>query len=174
MTEEQKIKSRRRRTMQMRKYRKAAKPKREPGRPSHVPTPELQEKVMRYVGAGMSQNDIAHVIGISISSLLRHYRHELDVGAAHCRAQGIDMLWGAARNNNISAIKAIVESARINSAAADIQQRGKMKEIKEIERPAPQPRIGKRQQNVIDAEKAATGIYSVPDAPVRLVHSSGS
>lgn len=150
----------------MRKYRKAAKPKNPPGRPSHVPTEELKTRVIRYVGAGMSQESIANVVGISVSSLLRHYRHELDVGASLCEAAGIDMLWSAADKGNISAIKAIVEKSTVSAAVADIRNRGKMKEVKEIEDSKPRvPQLGKRKQQVLEAEKAASGIYAVPTAP---------
>jgi hypothetical protein len=54
--------------------------KRPQGRPEIEPTPEQREDVTIMMSAGLTQATIAKILKISIASLQKHYRHELDVG----------------------------------------------------------------------------------------------
>lgn len=48
-----------------------------PGRPRHVPTAELRQRVAELHAEGLGQVKIAHAIGITGPTLARHYRLEL-------------------------------------------------------------------------------------------------
>lgn len=52
----------------------------ERGRPAHQPDDESREKVRMLAMVGTRQEDIARVMGMSVDSLARHYREELDLG----------------------------------------------------------------------------------------------
>jgi hypothetical protein len=56
--------------------------KRGPGKPPHEPSQVDRDTVSAMAAGGISQEDIARVRGISRNTLLKHYRHELDTGAA--------------------------------------------------------------------------------------------
>lgn len=51
------------------------------GNPPHEPTPATREQVRLYAKIA-SQETIAAVMGVSVDTLQRHYREELDVGQA--------------------------------------------------------------------------------------------
>lgn len=53
-----------------------------PGRPPWVPTEEDRKKVRLYAGLGMTQEQIGALIGVSVDSLDRKCREDLDVGKA--------------------------------------------------------------------------------------------
>lgn len=57
-------------------------PKRKQGRPAHAPTPELRQRVEGYVSCGVTHEQIRKLLNISRPSLEKHYRTELDLGAA--------------------------------------------------------------------------------------------
>ena len=48
------------------------------GRPRHVPTAELRQRVAELHAEGLGQVKIAHAIGITGPTLARHYRIELN------------------------------------------------------------------------------------------------
>lgn len=54
--------------------------KRLKGRPEIVPTDQEREDVTIMMASGLTQDTIAKILKISIPSLQKHYRHELDVG----------------------------------------------------------------------------------------------
>lgn len=53
---------------------------RKPTKREHVPTPSQREAVEECVGLGLTQPQIAKVMGISIATLVRHYKDELEMG----------------------------------------------------------------------------------------------
>lgn len=48
------------------------------GRPRHVPTADLRQRVAQLHAEGLGQVKIAHAIGITGPTLARHYRLELN------------------------------------------------------------------------------------------------
>ncbi len=48
-----------------------------PGRPRHVPTPELRSEVQRLHDLGQSQSEIAAAVGVTEPTLRLHYHTEL-------------------------------------------------------------------------------------------------
>lgn len=53
---------------------------RKPTKREHVPTSSQREAVEECVGLGLTQPQIAKVMGISIATLTRHYKDELEMG----------------------------------------------------------------------------------------------
>lgn len=51
------------------------------GRPMHLPSTYTRRQVEMMVAYGIPQASIAHIIGISIPTLEKHYRNEIDHGA---------------------------------------------------------------------------------------------
>jgi hypothetical protein len=46
----------------------------------HIPTEKSRKGVLHAVGLGMNHENIAKVMGISVTALTNHYREELDIG----------------------------------------------------------------------------------------------
>lgn len=61
--------------LELRKHRA-----RKPSKREHVPTQPQREAVEEAVGLGLTQAQIAKVMGISVSSLVKHYKEELELG----------------------------------------------------------------------------------------------
>jgi len=57
------------------------------GRPSFCPTDEQRHYVEAMVSFGIPRTEIARVIGISDDTLAKHFREELDTGAAKANAR---------------------------------------------------------------------------------------
>lgn len=55
----------------------------QPGRRCHAATADRKQLVASLAGAGQSQPKIAKALGISIPTLIRHYRAELDAASGH-------------------------------------------------------------------------------------------
>lgn len=70
----------------------AAKPPPKRGQPPHVPTDKDRLTVKVMVAGGIEQVDIAGVLGISGPTLRKHYRREIDTGAAEIGAQVVASL----------------------------------------------------------------------------------
>lgn len=56
------------------------------GRPPHEPTDEMREDVKKYVRVGIRQDLIASILGISVPTLEKHYRKEIDEATALANA----------------------------------------------------------------------------------------
>lgn len=58
-----------------------------PGRPEHEPTELSRQAVSQHVALGLNHDEIAGLIGISVSCLQNRYEHELATGRARTVAQ---------------------------------------------------------------------------------------
>lgn len=67
--------------------------KRGPGRPAHEPTEKERKMVESMSAYGIPQQDIAAVLGINRSTLLNHYREELDTARSKANAKVAEMLY---------------------------------------------------------------------------------
>jgi hypothetical protein len=74
------------------------------GRPAHIPTEEQRIRVQAYATVGTPHNDIAILMGITLKTLLKRYRLELDRGKAQGNAQMGGRLYKAGMNGNIAAM----------------------------------------------------------------------
>jgi len=52
------------------------------GQPPHAPTKATRAEVQRLSGVGITQFQIATLIGIDVKTLVKHYRDDLDMGVA--------------------------------------------------------------------------------------------
>ena len=74
------------------------------GRPSFSPTDEQRRIVEAMTGYGIPQQDIARVIGIHEESLRKHFREELDTGAARANARVAEFLFERATGQRGEAV----------------------------------------------------------------------
>ncbi len=76
----------------------------EVGRPEHEPTQQTRNSVSQMASYGIIQDIIAKCIGISLPTLHKHYRHELDTAAANLTVLVANkLISNALDENNISA-----------------------------------------------------------------------
>ena len=129
------------------------------GRPAYEPTPEDRETVeqMRYFGE--TESVIAIALGITIPTLRKHFRDELDTGAAKQRRDVIGFLFAQARKGNVSAAKKLEEMGRIAGAATSVKARE-----------ARAPKLGKKEIQAA-AAKAVSGKFAPPEPPKLVVVS---
>jgi hypothetical protein len=103
---------------------------------------ELRGKVARLRASGMTQQEIADAIGCSVPTLVQFFSWELNEGKAAKRAEMIDALWNAGIAGNVTAMKAwLAMNDRDTSPKA-------------ITRPRAEPKLGKKEQALVDAKAA--------------------
>lgn len=73
------------------------------GRPAHKPTEETRATVKRMAAVGIPQPHIGKVVGISVPTLEKHYRDELDLGATEANVAVAQSLYDQAVGGNVSA-----------------------------------------------------------------------
>lgn len=117
------------------------------GRPEHQPTPTLRKKVAAAAGGGMSHEEIALGLGISRTTLKKHYEHELSIGAYTKRIEMLYAMHRAGKKGSVAAQKAYM--AQTPRAAAPPGP--------DPEPSRPEPPIGKKDQAQKDAVTAAAG-----------------
>lgn len=73
------------------------------GRPPFKPTKEQRDIVESTSGYGIPHDQIARLIGITKPTLEKHFRNELDVGAAKANAKVVESLYEQAVGGNVTA-----------------------------------------------------------------------
>jgi hypothetical protein len=81
------------------------------GRPPHAPTSMSRRKVAISAGGGMSHEAIALAMGLSRPTLVKHYAHELTVGAYECRQAALEAIFRAAKKGNVAAAREYLKGA---------------------------------------------------------------
>lgn len=84
----------------------ATVPRRKVGRPSYVPTDAQREMVRQLVAGAVVQERIALALGISQSTLIRHYRHEIAVGSTEIDYTSINTLVKEMKKGGAAAVTA--------------------------------------------------------------------
>jgi hypothetical protein len=79
------------------------------GRPEFKPTLAQRKQVELLIGCGMTQDNIARVIGICKHTLEKHFPDELATGPAKAHAHALGLLKASAEKGNVSAQKKLVE-----------------------------------------------------------------
>lgn len=69
----------------------------------HEPTDEQRAHVQQWASYGIAQDEIARSIGITKPTLEKHYRDELDMGAANANAEVVAALLANAKSGNVTA-----------------------------------------------------------------------
>jgi hypothetical protein len=72
-------------------------------RPLHQPTDETRRMVEQHAAVGTLHKQIAKLLGISLNTMKKYYREELDLGLARANAVVASTLFSAARRGNITA-----------------------------------------------------------------------
>lgn len=90
------------------------------GRPSFSPTPKMRQDVAVWKAGGMSDENIARVIGIDAETMKKHFREELSTHWAQKVAKVISARYKAALKGNVSAQTKFLETARAVGAEATI------------------------------------------------------
>src|SRR2546429_7413244 len=73
-------------------------------RTAFVVNDALREKVRHLAGLGTPQDDLARIVGCAPKTLRKHFRDELDRGAAEANATVAGSLFLAAKGGHITAI----------------------------------------------------------------------
>ena len=73
------------------------------GRPPHEPTPALRRLVEHHAATGTLHRQIAKLLGLSLNTLKKPYREELDLWLARANAVVSGTLFSAAKNGNVVA-----------------------------------------------------------------------
>jgi len=123
----------------------------------------VYENVEVLSAAGMLQDDIADATGISVPTLRKYFRPELDKGAARQRARVLANLAAASDKGNVAASKAYL---------AEIDKRQAVNAMRDRERRAPEPKPERKGVKEVRKEAAASvaqggGKYS-PAPPPKL------
>lgn len=122
---------------------------------------QVYEKVEVLAAGNLSQEEIADAVGISVRSLTKYFRRELDNGLARQEAESLALLAGEARKGNVSAIKAWRAELAKHRAAQSLRQR---------ERPTAAPRKGKKEERQEAAATVASGGRYAPPEPPKSIN----
>lgn len=91
--------------MPSRKPKAALEPVKPPRRQPYAPTKEARDTVSHYTRYGIPQADLCAVLGISLPTLHRHFRTEIDTAAARAIAKVAETLYNRAVAGDQNAIE---------------------------------------------------------------------
>jgi hypothetical protein len=117
------------------------------GRPKHTPTTESRQMVEVLAGYGVKNEEITKVVGVTLPTLYRRYRRELDAGYAKVEAKLVGNLLRLASGKDGTALKAIMFSLQCRFGWSQYA-------------PAPEPKLehdmplGKKEQANREAQTA--------------------
>lgn len=74
------------------------------GRPRHIPSAASRERVVISSGLGISNDQVAAILGISLTSLLKYYESDIRLGRAKASAEIADSLFNKAKNGDTAAL----------------------------------------------------------------------
>lgn len=97
----------------------------EVGRPPHVPTDKDRRVVEMMTAGGITQEGIARAIGISVDTLVKYYREELDTALDKANAQVAGSLFKKAISDN--------HPGGVTAAIFWMKTRGRWKEANALE-----------------------------------------
>ena len=83
------------------------------GRPAHDPTDKMREQVRSHIAVGTTQEDVARLMGISVDTLAKHYRAEIDTAVAQANATVAGKLFSTATGKRTGATVADETRAQI-------------------------------------------------------------
>lgn len=78
------------------------------GRKAHEPDDKTKNIVKRMSGIGLTQDQIASIVGISDETLRKYYSEELQTGVAHANALVAQNLFNIATGNDKGAVAAAI------------------------------------------------------------------
>lgn len=135
--------------MAMGKRKKSGPRKSRGGRKPYATTEGTRKQVRVLKASGMPDLSIAASLGISVPTLTKHYRKQLDFGRAETIAELTMKRYEVAMTGNVSALNRVIEQF---SGVLPTDER---REDEQQEAPVPKPpKLGKKEQRRIDAESA--------------------
>ena len=118
------------------------------GRPSFVASAAQRQDIRLFKADNWSDDRIARRLGISRTTLLKHFAEELESGADQERQEALRLLKRAAKKLNVTAIRELLKIIALGSASEPF-----------LGRPEPMaaaPKIGKKEQAIADAQRPDT------------------
>ncbi len=111
--------------------RKKGVPPKKNGRPEHIPNDLDRSRVIIGRGADMGLEDIAALVGVSIPTLYKHYRKEIETGKALCDMKCSVSLMRQIEKGDAALIKYYMNNRMkwSEKAAVDITSKGEKIEI---------------------------------------------
>jgi transcriptional regulator with XRE-family HTH domain len=101
-----------------------------------------RDRVAMLRASGMTQQQIADAMGCSVPTLTEYFSFELSEGKSAKRAEMIEALWKSGMAGNVTAMKAWLAMSE-----KDVAPRG-------VVRPKVEPKLGKKEQALVDARAA--------------------
>mgnify|MGYP003676267042 FL=1 len=133
-----------------------------PGRPRHKPDDENRKRVLQAAALGITQEGIARLMRISITTLEKHYRSELDRAGDVLVEEIAGAMYVKALNGDIGAQKYILGCRAGWSEKQTIEHTGRIERIERIFIDGP-----------IRAAGALEGEYEVIGAETTDTNASG-
>lgn len=122
------------------------------GRPQYKKSAENQQLVTDLRAGGMTHTEIATCMGCDEKTLRKHFSRELQVGATLAKGQAIQVLMQKMRDGNLTATRAVLDMTEARPAP--------------VEKPKPEPQLGKKEQAQRDAADVPDGWGDLlPDGP---------
>ena len=103
---------------------------------------DSRDRVAMLRASGMTQKEIADALGCSVPTLVEYFSFELSEGRSAKRAEMIEALWNAGIGGNVTAMGKWL--ALTQKVAAS----------REFVRPKVEPKVGKKEQALLDAKSA--------------------
>ena len=127
------------------------------GRPPFKPTAPQRKKVMLLKATGMPHLSIAHVLKVAPNTLEKHFRRELDFGAAEIRAELTAKRYELAMmSDNVSALKHLFD--QVDNGLPLPTEPARPAPPAEVAEEAtdeePKKKLGKKEQRKLDAVAA--------------------
>lgn len=144
------------------------------GRPQWQPSIDERIAVEQMKFCGESEATIARSLKVDVATLRKHCQVELADGFANNRRKVTKMLFDAAGEGNVSAIKRLDEMGRVSGAAAALEQRAAGAGSAPVAAPEPKPeKPGKKQERLAAAQLvASSGKFQPPAAPKLVVNNA--
>jgi hypothetical protein len=135
----------------------------EAGRPSHVPTDEIRNKVMVLFALGWTKDAVAEAIGLSMPTFRKYYFSEIkmqDIALLRVKSRHIDRLWRKAESGDVGAMK---EIGKMLDRVELVALSERVNDRREAE-PVRAPKLGKKEQQKVAAGEVS-GKFAPPQAP---------
>lgn len=146
-------------------------PDRKVGRPEHVPSEESIINIMVLLASGMTNREVAAIVGISVPTLRKHYFHltrrrDVLLSRLRTKLRVAQIQQGLAGNASaLSGALRTLDTVSAEATASNLKKRAANQS---------EPRKGyvSKKEQRLESAAAVGGKYAVP-APPRLIASNG-
>jgi hypothetical protein len=102
------------------------------GRPAHQPTDETRLRVLRAVALGVTQDGTARLLGVSIETLRKHYKDEIERSGDILVEEIAGAMYGKALSGDTAAQRYILGCRAGWSEKQQIEHTGKIETIERV------------------------------------------